>query len=205
MHPNRVFHWTDEQEMLAFVAQVSFATICVDGPAVVHAPLVVAGPDRLLFHVSRSNAAADKLDRARAVASVLGPDFYVSPDWYGTDDQVPTWNYVVVEAQGPLRRLDECELAALLDDLSADHEKRLAPKTPWTRDKMTPGRFETMLKAIVGYELRIEALRGTRKLGQNKKAEERARVAAALEAIGEAEAAALTRSSLPRSGGEEQG
>ena len=193
MHPNRAFHWTDEQEMLAFVAQVSFATICVDGPALVHAPLVVAGPDRLLFHVSRSNPAAGRLAGARAVASVLGPDFYVSPDWYGTPDQVPTWNYVAVEAEGPLRQLDEAELAALLDRLSADHEDRLAPKKAWTRDKMTPGRFEAMLNAIVGFELRIEALRGTRKLGQNKKAEERERVADALAALGRAEHAGLMR------------
>ncbi|WP_166038337.1 FMN-binding negative transcriptional regulator [Sphingosinicella sp. YJ22] len=193
MHPNRVFHWTDEQEMLALVGQVSFATICVDGPAVVHAPVVVAGRDRLLFHVSRSNPAAAKLEGARAIASVMGPDFYVSPDWYGTPDRVPTWNYLVVEAEGPLRRLDEAELAALLDRLSAEHEQRLAPKKPWTRDKMTPGRFEAMLKAIVGFELSIEALRGNRKLGQNKKAEERERVAEALAALGRHDHAGLMR------------
>jgi len=194
MHPNRTFHWTDEQELLAFVAQLSFATICVDGPTVVHAPVVVAGPDRLLFHVSRSNAAAAKLDGARAVASVTGPDFYVSPDWYGTPDQVPTWNYLAVEAEGPLRRLDEAELARLLDDLSAAHEARLAPKTPWTSDKMTAGRFEAMLKAIVGFEMRIEALRGTRKLGQNKKPEDRERVAEALAELGRGDHAGLMRS-----------
>ena len=92
MHPNRTFRWTDEQEMLAFVADVSFATICVDGPAVVHAPVMIAGSDRLLFHVSRSNPAAARLEGARAIASVMGPDFYVSPVWYGTPDQVPSWN-----------------------------------------------------------------------------------------------------------------
>ena len=193
MHPNRSFHWADEQEMLAFVAQVSFATICVDGPAVVHAPVVVAGPDQLLFHVSRSNPAAAKLEGARAIASVMGPDFYVSPDWYGTPDQVPTWNYLAVEAEGPLRRLDEDEPAALLDTLSAKHEERLAPKTPWTRDKMSPGRFEAMLNAIVGFEMRIEALRGTRKLGQNKKAEERERVADALALLGRDDHSRLMR------------
>ena len=167
MHPNRLFAWDDREAILAFVAEVAFATIAVDGPMIVHTPVVVAGPDRLRFHVSRGNRA--KLDDRRAIVSVLGPDAYISPDWYAdTIDQVPTWNYIVVEAEGPLRRLDETELAALLDDLSAIHESRLAPKTPWTRDKMTPGRFEGMLKAIVGYELIIEDLRGTRKLGQNK-------------------------------------
>jgi transcriptional regulator len=167
MHPNRVFAWEDRAAMLAFVAEIAFATIAAEGPAIVHAPVIVAGPERLRFHVSRGDRA--KLDERRAIVSVLGPDAYISPDWYAdTIDQVPTWNYIVVEAEGPLRRLDETELAALLDDLSAAHESRLAPKTPWTRDKMTPGRFEGMLKAIVGYELIIEDLRGTRKLGQNK-------------------------------------
>jgi transcriptional regulator len=167
MHPNRAFAWEDKEAMLAFVADIAFCTICADGPMLVHAPVIVAAPDRLRFHVSRDNRAA-ALDGQRAIASCLGPDAYVSPDWYGIPDQVPTWNYLAVEAEGPLRRLDESELAQLLDDLSAAHEARLAPKPAWTRAKMTPGRFEAMLQAIVGYELAIEDLRGTRKLGQNK-------------------------------------
>ena len=173
MHPNRTFAWEDREELLAFIGDVAFATICVDGPMVVHTPVVVTETGRLRFHVARGNRAAKALEGARALASFLGPDAYISPDWYGTDDQVPTWNYVAVEAEGPLRRLDESELAALLDALSAAHEARLAPKPAWTRAKMSPGRFEAMLKAIVGYELRVEALRGTRKLGQNKREAER--------------------------------
>lgn len=168
MHPNRALAWQDRDAMLALVADIAFCTICVDGPFLVHAPVVVAAPDRLRFHVSRANRSAAALDGARAIVSCLGPDAYVSPDWYGVPDQVPTWNYLAVEAEGPLTRLDEAGLAALLDDLSAAHETRLAPKPPWTRDKMSPGRFEAMLKAIIGYELAIEDLRGTRKLGQHK-------------------------------------
>ncbi len=193
MHPNRAFRWTDEQEMLAFVAEVSFATICVDGPAVVHAPVIVSGPDKLLFHVSRSNPAVPRLERARALASVLGPDTYVSPDWYGTEDQVPTWNYIAVEAEGPLRTLSESELAELLDILSDEHEARLAPKPVWKRAKMSPGRFEKMLKAIIGYELSIEDLRGTRKLGQTKREAERLASANEVAGAGKPEIAALMR------------
>ena len=180
MHPDRRFAWQDREAMLAFVADVAFCTICAEGPAVVHAPVVVVGEDRLRFHVSLGNRAVEALDRGRALVSCLGPDAYISPDWYGTPDQVPTWNYVAVEAEGPLRRLDETELADLLDTLSAQHEARLAPKPAWTRAKMTPGRFEAMLKAIVGYELTIDALRGTRKLGQTKNEVERAAAAEGL-------------------------
>jgi transcriptional regulator len=171
MHPNRAFAWEDRDEMLAFIAGVAFCTVAAEGPTVAHAPVVVDPPDRIRFHIARGNRA--KLDGKRAIISCLGPDAYVSPDWYGTPEQVPTWNYLAVEAEGPLRRLDEAELTALLDDLSAAHESRLAPKPLWTRAKMSPGRFEAMLKAIIGYELRIEDLRGTRKLDQHKSEAER--------------------------------
>jgi transcriptional regulator len=196
MHPDRRFAWTDREEMLAFIAERAFCTMFAGGeggPAAFHVPVVVSGPDRLRFHVSRSNRGAGQLDGARLLLSCTGPDSYVSPDWYGTEDQVPTWNYVAVEADGQASRLSEDELADLLDALSAEHEARLAPKPRWTRDKMSPGRFEGMLKAIIGFELRIEALRGTRKLGQTKRAEEQAGAIAGLEAIGRADIAALMR------------
>jgi transcriptional regulator len=200
MHPNRTFHWTDVGEMVAFAQNVSFATICVDGPAVVHAPVVVDGAERLLFHVSRGNAALPRLEGARAIASFLGPDAYVSPDWYEAKDQVPTWNYVAVEAEGALRRMEVEELPALLDALSTAHETRLLPKRPWTREKMSPERFEAMVRAIVGFELSVETLRGTRKLGQNKTGGEQERVADALAELGRVEVAELHRASAQERG-----
>jgi transcriptional regulator len=196
MHPNRAFAWQDREAMLAFVGEISFCTICIDGPFVVHAPVAVDAPDRIRFHVARGNRAAAALEGKRAIVSCLGPDAYVSPDWYGVPDQVPTWNYLSVEAEGPLRRMEDAELANLLDDLSAAHEARLAPKPRWTRAKMTLGHFEAMRKAIVGYALTIESLRGTRKLGQNKPPEVRALLAEALAEAGEAEMAALIRINL---------
>ena len=183
MHPNRAFDWQAPDEMLDFIRRVAFCTVCVDGPAIVHAPVLVLPPDRLRFHVSRGNRAAAALEHARAIVSCVGPEAYISPDWYMAADQVPTWNYVAVEAEGPLRRLERDELVALLDGLSDEHEARLAPKRAWTRGKMRPGLFEGMLKAIVGFELSIESLRGTRKLGQNKADEDRFSVADALEPI----------------------
>ena len=85
---------------------------------------------------------------------------------------MPTWNYLAVEAEGPLRRLDEAELTALLDELGAAHEARLAPKPPWTRAKMSAGRFEAMLKAIIGYEL---VDRGSARHPEARPAQERRR------------------------------
>jgi hypothetical protein len=60
------------------------------------------------------------------------------PTGTASADQVPTWNYVSVEAEGSVAPLSDDEFVALLDDLSAQEEARLLPKTPWTRDKMSP-------------------------------------------------------------------
>jgi len=191
MHPNRTFAWQDEGDMLAFVADVAFCTIFVPG-AVVHVPVTLDGR-AMRFHVSRPNRAVPMLDGATALVSCVGPDGYVSPDWYGTPDQVPTWNYVAVESEGPVRRLSEPELVAQIDALGAAHEARLAPKPPWTRDKMTPGRFDAMLPGIVGFELALGTLRGTRKLGQHKSPFERHGALKGLETAGRHDIAAAMR------------
>jgi transcriptional regulator len=206
MHPHPRFAWTDREAILDFIAETAFCSIFAagdSGPAVFHVPVIVHAPDRVHFHISRGNRGAAGLDGRRALLSCLGPDSYVSPDWYGTPDQVPTWNYVAAEAEGPLHLLSEAELACLLDSLSDAHEARLDPKPRWTRDKMSPGRFDAMLRAIVGYELKIEDLRGTRKLGQTKSRAETEGAIAGLEAAGHVEVAKLMRDSSPRNRGEE--
>ena len=201
MHPNPGFAWEDRDEMLAFVAEISFSTIFLsseNGPRVAHVPVTVEAPDRLRFHLARSNRAASGLDGSEVLLSCLGPDAYVSPDWYGTPDQVPTWNYLAVECEGTARQLGEDDLVAQLDRLSAAHEARLAPKTPWTRAKMTPSRFEAMLRAIACYEIQVRELRGTRKLGQNKKPAERDGALAGLAAAGRTDMAELMRREFAR-------
>ncbi|MDB5457510.1 MAG: FMN-binding negative transcriptional regulator [Caulobacter sp.] len=187
MHPASAFRVEDVDPLTAALAAQPFVTVAaaVDGaPMVAHAPVVVRRLEAGLaldFHLSRGNRMAPALVAGfRAVTVSLGPDAYVSPDWYAAADQVPTWNYVSVEAEGPVTALDEAGLVALLDDLSAQEEARLPPKPPWTRGKMSPGRFESMLRGIIGARLTIERLEGTFKLGQNKPEADRAGVIAAL-------------------------
>lgn len=194
MHPNRAFAMGDVAAMRAFVAARGFAHLFAatpDGPMVAHAPLTVTAAGTLRFHLARGNRLFRHLDGVAVLASVAGPDAYVSPDWYGAADQVPTWNYVAVEAEGVCRRLDETALIDQLDTLSAVHEATLAPKPPWMRDKMSPGRFAAMLPAIACFELMIDTWRGTTKLSQNKPTAQRAGAAAGLRAAGRDEIAAL--------------
>jgi transcriptional regulator len=187
MHPSPAFREADETVLLAQLAERPFATLAAAPQGrllVAHAPVVVRrlpGGLALDFHLSRGNALAAAIaDGFHGLAVSLAADAYVSPDWYAAADQVPTWNYVTVEAEGPVAALDDAGLVALLDDLSAQEEARLAPKPAWTRGKMSPGKFETMTRAIVGARMAVERLEGIAKLSQNKPAADRAGVVAAL-------------------------
>ena len=201
MHPNRKFHIADREEMAALVRREGFGILVVQteaGLRAVHVPVLLEG-DRLRFHISRGNlvhAALTAGTEALFVAS--GAHAYVSPDWYGLEDRVPTWSYVAVELNGPVHALTQEALVRLLDDISAEHEERLLPKKVWTRDKMTAGRFEGMLKAITGLEMEVREWRGTAQIDQDKPAEVRARVSAALAERGETAMAALYSPPVPR-------
>lgn len=188
MHPNSAFRWEDRGAMRALVADLGFgALFCAtpDGPRVAHVPVVWLGETTLGLHVARANGIARHLDGAIALFTVQGPDGYVSPDWYGLGpDQVPTWNYVAVELEGSMRRMEQDALIAQLDQLSAEQEARLDPKTPWTRGKMDAALFDTMTRGIVGFTLEVQAWRGTLKLGQNKPEAARLAAASGAEAAG---------------------
>jgi transcriptional regulator len=171
MHPKRTFHWDDHAAIRNLVREVAFGALFTgtpDGPRVVHLPAVWLEDATLGLHLARGNGIARWADDATALFVVQGPDGYVSPDWYGEGPaRVPTWNYVTVELEGVLRRLDRAGLRAQIVQLGNEQESRL-PKPPWTLDKVDPRSVEAMLDAIVGYRLEITAWRGTLKLGQNK-------------------------------------
>jgi transcriptional regulator len=197
MHPSPAFRPKEDDLAALLVREIGFAALFAttpDGPRVAHAPVVLSNDATMLqFHLARGNALTKHLDGTPVLAVVQGPDAYVSPGWYAAADQVPTWNYIAVEMEGAARRLDDAELVAQLDTLSAQHEARIAAAAPWTRDKMDPAIFGRMTDAIIGFEMRIVAWRPTIELSQNKPAEERERVAAGLDATGHGALAQLMR------------
>ena len=135
----------------------------------------------LELHLVRSNPILKLLDEPMAaVLAVIGGDGYISPDWYGVEDQVPTWNYIAVHIRGTLTRLDANELHPLLSRLSDNMESRLSPKKRWTSDKMDQGVYERMQRQIVPLKMNIESIEGTWKLSQNKSDEARLSAADAL-------------------------
>ena len=172
MHPNKSFAWNDRDDMLEFVSHRAFAHIFVtarDSGAVLHAPILVID-GKVQFHAFRNNRAARLFPGAKILASITALDGYHSANWYASSNQVPTWHYQAVEIEGTARALSETELIEHLDRLSAVMEGRFSPKAPWTRAKMEPGKFESIIKALVGFEVAPDEVRGTLKFNQHKSA-----------------------------------
>ena len=175
MHPNRAFAWEDRDAALRFAADRAFAhvfTALEKGMFVVHVPILVTEDGQVLFHVSRRNRIADHLADRPVLISVSGREAYQSANWYVSENQVPTWHYEAVEIEGVARPLSDEALVELLDRLSERFEGLHQPEQPWTRGKMTPGKFEAMTKAIVGFEVEPVEIRGTRKFNQHKSADD---------------------------------
>ncbi len=196
MHPNPAFYHDDRSLLETLIDQIGFGMVFAttpDGPRVAHTPLISTGDGAVQFHLARGNALTRHLPGMEALALVNGPDGYVSPRWYADQEQVPTWNYVALELEGPVRKMDNDGLLALLTRLSERHESRIAEGEPWTMAKVPPAKVHTLMGAITGFEMEIRAWRPTFKLSQNKPAEERVRVAAGLEAEGSPAIAQLMR------------
>jgi transcriptional regulator len=198
MHPNPAFRQTPEARNLAFARARGFGILTVngaEGPLLAHVPFLISADGTMAdLHLARSNAIARSALPAPAVVAVSGPDAYISPDWYGLDDQVPTWNYVAVHLRGTLAPLPADRLRDHADALSARFEAGLLPKTPWVSSKMTDGVMDRMMRMILPFRLTLTGIDGTWKLNQNKPAEARLAAADALAARGgEPDTTALAR------------
>ena len=182
MHPNPIYHDADRAQNLDFARTRAFGVLAVstaEAPLISHVPLFLSEDGTSAdLHLVRSNPITRVLKSPQAARlAVSGPDGYVSPDWYGLADQVPTWNYVAVHLTGSLEQRPQDELLGLLDRQSAFYEARLLPKPPWHSDKMEPEALERMMRMIVPVRLSIETVEGTWKLNQNKPESARTAVA----------------------------
>lgn len=188
MHPASLFHDKDRDRLQKRMEAWPFALVIGvedSRPHAVHSPVLLMRDGTLQFHLARPNPACKAVAQSgRALVVFTGPNDYISPDWYDLPDQVPTWNYLSVEAEGPVTAMDDTGAGAHLDALSARFEEDLFPKPAWTRDKMSPGRFEKMLGGITAFTLMPERLEGITKISQNKSPEARQKAGAALKDAG---------------------
>ncbi len=128
-------------------------------------------------HVARANPLWREAGAGHEVLAVFtGPQAYISPNGYPSKREhgkvVPTWNYAVVQARGPLTVIEDADwLRALVTRLTDQHESSSA--VPWKVSDAPDDYIAQMLKAIVGIEIRITSLTAKWKVSQNRSGDDR--------------------------------
>jgi transcriptional regulator len=159
----------------------TLVTLGTSGLFASHIPMILENDGSqfgvLRGHISRANTQwRDFVPTVDALAIFAGHQHYITPNWYpGTKEhgkEVPTWNYVVVHAYGPLKVIqDEHWLLTNVTKLTDIHEA--GSPVPWKVSDAPQDFIKSQLKGIIGLELPIQRLEGKWKVSQNRTESER--------------------------------
>jgi transcriptional regulator len=159
----------------------TLVTLGASGLFASHIPMVVEDDGSqygvLKGHISRANAQwRDFVPTVDALAIFAGHQHYISPNWYPETKEhgrgVPTWNYIVVHAYGPLKVIQDHDwLLTNVEKLTNIHEA--GSPVPWKVSDAPHDFIKSQLQGIVGLELPIQRLEGKWKVSQNRTERER--------------------------------
>jgi transcriptional regulator len=188
-------------ELITSQPFASLVTLGASGLFASHIPMVLEQDGTefglLKAHVSRANNQWRNLPTSiDALAIFAGHHHYISASWYpGTKEhgkEVPTWNYVVVHAYGPLKPIEDPHwLRAHLEKLTDAHEASSA--NPWKVSDAPEDFIRQQIKGIVGLEMPIRRLEGKWKVRQNRTEKDRIAVEEGLTELNTPESLAMRK------------
>ena len=195
MYIPKHFEQTNLEAMHALITQQPFATLVTigaEGLCANHLPVELCLEPKpyglLIGHVARANPVwRDLADGHEALFIFQGSNSYITPSWYPskaeTGKVVPTWNYAVVHAHGPLRAITDPEwLRAHVERLTHQHEATFAQ--PWALADAPRDFIDKLIGGIVGLEMPIARLVGKWKTSQNRPEPDQRGVIEGLRAVG---------------------
>jgi transcriptional regulator len=174
----------------ALIDESPFAWLCVAGD-VAAVPFLAREGEPLVLeaHVAAASPIARAIrEGGEARVMFLGPHAYVSPRWYRSPAQVPTWSYVAVVATGILRATELEGTIAILESLS----RRFEPDDGWKVESLPPGHVDGLSRGVVGFTVEVTQLEAKAKLSQNRARQDREGAIEGLRANGDVVVADLT-------------
>jgi transcriptional regulator len=165
-----------------FIQQFSFGMIIShDGKEFhdTHTPLFISDDLKILSgHIARANPQWLKWKESPTVKVIFhGPHSYISPRYYKSDFNVPTWNYTAISIDGEVEMIAGKEkVLGFLETLVSQYESLGG----WSFDS-SDERYLKLLDAIVCFEITISKIETKFKMNQNKSIEDQQSVIAHLE------------------------
>lgn len=168
------FKALDDAEVWDFMQAHPFVIItgvAPDGKQVAtHVPVLLEKRNGALWlraHIMRKQEHTIAFEKNNDVLVIFtGPHCYVSASWYENPRTAGTWNYQAVHARGKINFLNHEALVDILTELTAKFENN--PVSPALVENMSADYMQSMLKAIVAFEIEITAIEHIFKMSQNK-------------------------------------
>lgn len=152
----------------AFVQAYPFGVLVSSDLTATHLPFIVdideEGIVTLYGHFARANRHWRQLDRKEVMVVLNGPHDYISPRWYQSLPNVPTWNYAAVQLKGCLSILDDKQTLDVMERTFAQFEPTLLADNVVS----TPAYRQKLLRGIVAFKIVITQWQGKQKLGQQR-------------------------------------
>ncbi len=169
------FKEKDKQAVLDFMEEHPFAFMTgsfLSGAQVAtQIPILLEERDGELFlqgHIMRNTDHHKAwMENPNALLVFSGPSCYVSASWYSNPQMGSTWNYMSVHVAGRVNFMTGDELVAFMRKLTLKFEKNNA-QSPTFYDNLPDDYLSKMMSAIVGFEVKAEAMDNVFKLSQNR-------------------------------------
>ncbi len=132
-----------------------------------HTPFLLIETEGVLMgHIARANPQWKGWKRdSLAKAIFTGPHAYISPNYYASEFNVPTWNYTAVSVSGAISAVqDEEEILTFLERLTAQSEPN---EGAWAFDRHDE-RYLKLTEGIVVFRISMDKVEASFKLNQNK-------------------------------------
>ena len=189
---HRQFRLDDPAEIRRLIDEYGWATLAsADASGTIratHMPCLLESdgapeePLTILSHVARADPqAGDVLEGRELLLIFQGPHGYVSAGWYEAGPYVSTWNYLAVHVRGTPRVVEGDEALAILRQTLERFER--AREQPFELDSVLDY-ARRIASGTVCFRLPATEVVAKAKLSQDKPAEVRERVIAALERPG---------------------
>jgi transcriptional regulator len=164
------FKITDEAIIEEFIAKNPFAILTSENDGkieITHLPINIFKDGKLYGHLAKANIHSN-IDETKEVCFIFnGEHAYISPMYYKTTFNVPTWNYSVVHIYGNVKYIDDNERVwELLNETTEIYEGENGWKLPQEE------KFKDLTKYIRFFEINVTNIEAKFKFNQNKTKED---------------------------------
>lgn len=182
MYLPKHFSQANELKVKSLIEQNGFATVLSypknEKPFINHLPIMFSsrpGDEKILIgHMAKRNPQWQHFkENPDGTLIINGGHTYITPRWYKSGRDVPTWNYAVAHLHGKMELVESFdEQIEILKQLS--HFFESPSPTPWEFELPEDLLDESALtSAIISFKFHIETIEAKFKLSQNRPTEDR--------------------------------